>query len=666
MKLYFKLALGSFRKNGRFYLPYLLTCAGMVMMCYIVRYLAYLPGLKEERGGGAVWACLNLGTGIIGLFALIFLFYTNAFLMRRRKMEFGLYHILGLSKGNLGVLLLVETVLLAVLTLALGLAGGIALSKLSELLLFRLMGETADAALFVNLDALGSCLTLFGIIFLLLYLNGLRQLRGVSAIALLHSDRVGEKPPKANYVLALLGGVLLAGAYYVSVSIQNPIDALMVFFAAVAVVIVATYLLFIAGSVALCRVMQRNKGFYYRKEHFVSVSSMTYRMKRNGAGLASVCILSTMVLVMMVGCCCLYFGTESSLRSRYPQELTLRVTQVRDDPEQREGWEEEIQEILRREKVTAQRVSSYTTVSLAGILEGDRLVTDVKDDFMTLMGASLREVFLLPLADYNRMLGLQVTLEPGQALAYGAGAPYEQKTLTLGNACTLEITGSVGEMFPAGSTAAEIFPSLFLVVPELEPVLESLNAMPEYQSRAGLHPVWNYAFDAGLEPEAEAALADTLRSWIQEQEPAGYLAASRNAERADTLASFGSILFLGCLLTVVFLLATVLILYYKQVTEGYEDQRRFGIMRNVGMSKADIRKSVNSQLLLVFFLPLVTALLHLGFAFPIVRKLLMLFNLWDLRLLLGITGITVGVFVVFYYLVYRLTARTYYRIVAEG
>ncbi len=670
MRLYPKLALSSFRKNGRFYLPYLLTCAGMVLMCYIVRYLGNLPQLDTVRGGATVKSCLGMGVFIIGLFSVIFLFYTNAFLMRRRKMEFGLYNILGLSKRNLSVLLLVETVMIAILALVLGLAGGIALSKLTELLLLRLVGGEAGYGLLIDLDALGNCLLLFGIIFALLYLNSLWQLRRANAIALLRSETVGEKPPKANYLLALGGLVLLGGAYYVSVTIEDPLSALGLFFIAVGVVIVATYLLFIAGSVTLCRSLQKNKGYYYKKQHFISVSSMAYRMKRNGAGLASVCILSTMVLVMMVGSCCLYFGTEGSLMNRYPRELNIRLDfeTVADLP-LREGLQGEIDTLLDQKGVTPENPIEITIASCSGVLEGDRVITNTEGyGAVDLPTMDLRTVYFLPLEEYNRSLGLQERLEPGQALVYGISAE-EIPTLDIGGAVTLELTKTVPEMITIGGATVDVVPSIFLVVPELGPVLEQLNTLPEFSGRFTIHPIWEYAFDAGLAPEAEMDLAQSLKGLLYDNPEAAHYSAgvdSREANRGDFMAMHGAVLFLGALLTVVFLFATVLILYYKQITEGYEDQSRFEIMQKVGMSKVDIRKSVNSQLLTVFFLPLVAALAHLGFAFPMVRKILTLFNLWDLSLLLTIAGITVVVFTLLYFLVYNITARMYYRIVADG
>ena len=298
MRLYPRLAFDAMRKNKRLYLPFLLTCTGMVAIFYIISYLSFNPTIRDMRGGEALTSMMSLGSFVIGIFSLIFLFYTHSFLMRRRKREFGLYHILGMGKGNLAMLLLWQTGILAVYALVSGLALGIALSKLAELGLVRLLGGQTGFELLVSWRALGMTLLIFSVIFLLQYLSALLQIRRSSSVSLLRSEQYGEKPPRANWVLALLGLLLLCAAYYLAVSIEEPISALGWFFVAVVMVIAATYLLMIAGSVALCRLLQKRKRYYYKPNHFVSTASMAYRMKRNGAGLASICILATMVLVI--------------------------------------------------------------------------------------------------------------------------------------------------------------------------------------------------------------------------------------------------------------------------------------------------------------------------------------------------------------------------------
>ena len=317
------LAWDSIRKNRRFYLPYILTCTGMVMMFYIIAFLAGDPLLKTIRGGSFMAEMLGMGTYVIMIFAVLFLFYTNSFLMKRRKKEFGLYNVLGMGKGNLARILFWESVQIAFISLTAGLMFGIVFAKLGELaMMYAIKGEN-NYNITVNTEALFMTLKVFGVIYVLLFVNMVRQVRMSKPVDLLRSENRGEKPPKANWFIALCGVVILAGAYYIAVTIEDPLSALSMFFVAVIMVIIATYLLFIAGSVTMCRLLQKNKRYYYKTNHFVSVSSMLYRMKRNGAGLASICVLCTMVLVMLSATVCLYAGEESVVRNRYPRDINL-------------------------------------------------------------------------------------------------------------------------------------------------------------------------------------------------------------------------------------------------------------------------------------------------------------------------------------------------------
>lgn len=320
---YPKLELTGITKNKKTYFPYILTSVGMVMMLYIVSFLTYSDSVKLMRGGDTVRGFLGLGCSVIGIFSTILLFYTNSFLIRRRKKEFGLYNILGMGKRNLARVLIWETVIIAAISMGAGLGCGILFSKAAELFMANVLGSTVGFAFQITADAIIMTVGWFGVIFVLILLNSLRQIHLAKPIELMRSEAVGEKPPKANWILTILGVVLLGGAYYLAVTIKDPVSAMLWFFAAVIMVILATYMLFIAGSVALCRLLQKNKGYYYKTSHFISVSSMVYRMKRNGAGLASICILSTMVLVMISSTSSLFVGREDTLRGRYPRNIVI-------------------------------------------------------------------------------------------------------------------------------------------------------------------------------------------------------------------------------------------------------------------------------------------------------------------------------------------------------
>ena len=671
------LAVQSIRKNKRLYLPYLLTCAGMVMMFYIIHYLAAMPLLITMAGGRTTGQMLGLGTWIVALFAVIFLFYTNSFLMRRRQKEFGLYNILGMGKGNLSLLLLWENVFLFIASLGAGLLGGIALSKLAELGLMRVIRGEITYDFTINPEALADTVFLFSVIFLLIFLKGLIQLWRLSTVSLLKSENTGEKPPRANYLLGFGGIVLLAAAYYMAVSIQSPLSALTFFFIAVGMVVVATFLVFVSGSVMLCRLLQKNKGYYYKKNHFVSVSSMAYRMRRNGAGLASICILSTMVLVMLLGSGSLYFGAEDSLHARFPRDITtsVRFLNSQADGEAEEALVREIGTVVRGFGIQPENEDYYLYATATGILRDGTLVLD-KEKVNSISANSfddLCQIYVVPLADYNRCMGAEETLEDDQVLLHCIRRTYDGPTITMENGASWQVKKHTGDIMASGNAAMDVIPSVYMVVSDLERAMDALNAElghigVEYIS----YPTFTYGFDTELPAQEEIALSDALFLHLRELEndsEAGLhvqYAECREEERQDFYGTFGGIFFLGILLSLVFLLATVLIIYYKQITEGYEDEGRFEIMQKVGMSRQDIRKSVNSQMLTVFALPLITAVLHLGFAFPMVQKLLMLFNLRNAALMLTVMAVTVLLFGLIYALIYKLTANAYFSIVSGG
>lgn len=662
------LALDSIRKNRRLYIPYFLTCAGMVMMEYIITYLQCSETLGAMRGGSNIRMMMGFGSFVIALFALLFLFYTNSFLIRRRKKEFGLYNILGMGKRHISRILFFETLFIAVGSVLTGLVTGILLSKLAELGMVRILDGAATFTLSLSLTAVLRTAAIFGAIFLLLFLNGLRQIHLSSAIQLLRSENMGEKPPKANWVAGILGAGLLAVAYWMAVTIQDPISALGLFFVAVLLVIVATYLLMIAGSVLLCRILQKNKRYYYQSRHFVSVSSMAYRMKRNGAGLASICILATMVLVIISSTSSLLFGAEDALQSRYPRECTIdyRLNQA---DELRNGSIARLRQAVAAAAadngITLQNSLDWRSLSGWGGLEGNRVSIRSYD----MQVSSLSCFYFIPLEEYNRSCGTHYSLRPGEALLYVDRGSFAGDTVTLDDRCTLRIVRQVDVCIPDGMMSSTVATSYVFILADLSDV-EPLAAPVEKGSMGrALSVRWHYAFDTGLTGEQqdkaiqglETALSNT--TGLSENEMV--TVESRQLNRADFLGTYGSFFYLGAILSVVFLAAAVEIIYYKQLTEGYEDQARFAIMQKVGMNRRDIRRSINSQLLTVFFLPLLGAGLHLAFAYPMIRQLLQLLNLTNLRLFALATLISFGVFALFYTVVYRLTSNAYYHIVSD-
>lgn len=676
---YPRLAWDGIRKNKRLYVPYLLTCVGMVMMFYIIHYLAAMRVLSDMAGGRTTAQMLGFGTWIVMLFALIFLFYTNSFLMRRRKKEFGLYNILGMGKGNLSRMLLWEALIMGALSLALGLLGGVALSKLAELCLTRILHGTASFDFTVNLEAFSDTVIVFMGILGLIFLKNLIQIWRLSAVSLIRSENVGEKPPRANYLLGIGGLLLLGAAYYLAVSIQSPLMALSWFFVAVAMVIVATYLIFISGSVMLCRLLQKNRNYYYRKNHFVAVSSMAYRMKRNGAGLASICILSTMVLVMMLGSASLYFGEEDSLHARYPKDISIDIRYLASDEtlgyseEKAETMLEEIRGVIDGFGVVPKDEQGYVRTYATGLLRDGTLTVNPEqvDQFSLNTYDDVCNLIIIPLADYNRCMGESETLEDNQVLIHCVRRTYNDPVIALDDGTVWQVKKQVADIMDSSDAAMDVIPSVYVVVSDLQPVIDSLRAgMKENLQEYDFQQIFSYSFDTDLPPKAQIELIDAIRLRIRDMDisgEAGFYSSStecRAEERDDFHGTFGRIFFLGIILSIVFLLATVLIIYYKQISEGYEDQSRFEIMQKVGMTRKDIHKSINSQMLTVFLLPFATAVLHTAFAFPMVQKLLALFNLRNTGLMLVTFGVAVLIFGLFYALVYRITSNAYFSIVS--
>lgn len=672
---YRKLAWTGIRKNKRLYIPYMLTCMGMVMMCYIVSFLGSSPTFANIPGGTTMQGFLGLGFGVLCVFALIFLFYTNSFLIRRRKKEFGLYNILGMGKRNLALVLCWETLIIAGITLLSGLFFGILFSKFVELGMVKILGGTASFTFSVGFSSLYQTVIVFLVIFALILLNALRQIHMTNPIELLHSENTGEKPPKANWLVAVLGAVILAAAYYLAVSIEDPISAMIWFFVAVVMVIVASYLLFIAGSVALCRLLQKKKSYYYKTNHFVSISSMVYRMKRNGAGLASICILCTMVLVMVSSTVCLYIGAEDSLRTRYPRNINLNAT-VSSLEMLNSDYKEQVkalaEEVSREHGAAPENTLDYRYADFGGYLQGNTLMLELPDSVNQLSEVTnMWQVFVVPLEDYNRLMGTEEALAPGEAMVFTTKEQqYTQPTIAFGDGAPLTVKKQAESFVDNGVDAMQIIPTMYLFVPNFDEIVRPLM---ETENETGnvVNLRWIYGFDLPCDDDTQIQIHEQLSSSLSQMEEGigegkffHVLLEGVAKERAGFYGLYGGLFFLGILLGIVFIFAAVLIIYYKQVSEGYEDQARFAIMQKVGMTKKEIRRSINSQILTVFFLPLITAGVHLAFAFPLIRKLLLLFNLTNGQLLLLVTAGCYLIFALFYVLIYRVTSRSYFSIVS--
>lgn len=672
---YPRLAIDGMRKNRRMYGPYLAMGALMAAICYILSALSRSDALRTLPGGDNLCMIMALGNVVLLIFSVIFLFYTNSFLIRRRRREFGLYNVLGMSKRNLARILTWETLLTAAIVIAGGLFFGVLLSKLIELAIVKMMGGTATLAFPFDLSALLGTAGGFAVIYALLWLVSVVRVGRSTAVALLRSEAAGEKPPRANWFLSLLGLILLGAAYYLAVSIKNPLDAITWFFVAVVLVIFATYLLMITTSVLLCRVLQKDKRYYYRANHFVSVSSMAYRMKRNGAGLASICILATMVLVMISSTASLYFGKEDSLRTQYPREVNvqLRLSSL----SQMEDHNLDLFRTAAQQAVEdcggeMQDVMDYRYINTTGYPMEDGIEMDWREyEHDSLIYSKLRDYFFVTEADYEAQTGEQLDIPESEVALRTYGCDDAPLELRIRRGGTLRVAESRKGSDQLGLAQNSNIARVVVIVPDMQAILDVFPASIQDIKDSNTFR-WVYGFDTGLDADGQRAVSEAVSEHInaldlgEGQGYDGYSLALRETNRADFYGNYAGMFALDILLSIVFILAAVLIIYYKQLTEGYEDQARFAIMQNVGMTRREIRRSINSQLLTVFYLPLLFAGLHLAFAFPMIRRLLMLFALYNVGLFAAVTAISFAVFAALYAVVYRQTAGAYYAIVSGG
>lgn len=674
--LYPKLAWQGIRKNAEMYLPYLLMGILMVGVSYIMNYLTRPALMGALSMGGTTLMVLQMGKIVISVFSVIFLYYCNSFLIRRRMKEFGLYNILGMGKGNIARVMLWETLLTALLVFAGGLLLGLSLSRLVEMALINLLHAdyTVPMELFYP-NGVTWVLLLFGGIYVLILLANLLRMRLSNPVALLKSENTGEKPPKANWFFGLVGLLILLSAYYVAAVSQSPLEALIFFFIAVLMVIVATYLLFVSGSVTLCRMLRRNKRYYYQTRHFISVSAMAYRMKRNGAGMATICILCTMVLVILTSTVCLNGGTDSMVDAICPQDVNLTIgLEARNGEEnwkRLDAMQQMALDVTEEMGLTPENITSQRALVATGkVQNGDYgIITDADS-----LKANVLELTVYPLSVYEQATGETVTLadrellyasfktnEAFSSMSFYGSAPYRmihaEKELPK-RLLSADYRSAWGCLV-VFTNDAEAFRS------EITALVGEKSGEAMMMDRLALH----FDLDSEADTDTQEKLAKTLRSEAMKLTGKDFYGMSslsvdtRSLCRRDYLSLFGGLFFLGMVLGPLFSIAAVLIMYYKQICEGYEDAERFAVMRKVGLTDAEIRRSVNSQVLTVFFAPLLMAGLHMLFAMPMIRLILGAFGLHNDSLFYGIGIASYVVFAVIYAMMYLLTSRRYYRIV---
>lgn len=672
--LYPEIAAAGMRKNGKLYIPYFATCILMVAIYYILHFIAYSGIMDGVPGGTTATDMVALGTYVITLFGLVFLLYTQSTLIKGRKKEFGLYAVLGMNRHDLGRVIFFETLFSWIIALAGGLAAGIGLSKLAELGFTRMIAVPVRYTFSVSGNSVLMTVITFTAVFLLIYLNTIRQVRFADPIELVRAEKAGEKPPKANWISAAAGLVLLGGGYFIALKIQQPMAALMWFFTAVLLIIIGTYLVLIAGSVLFCRLLQKNRNYYYQTSHFVAVSSMTYRMKRNGAGLASICILLTMILVMLSSTTSLYAGSEDCLDVRYPNEIGAFACKYGYDKNLEslgEKLDTDLKAAAAEKGADISNNKTFYEWSVSGYFENSKLdiILNSRTNLAFVNYDKVAQVLFIDIDDYNRVFGNNDRIAPGEALVGTAKNIKIDDKITIGDQkfrVARRIDDRIGEIDPAARGSAS--PGIFVIVNNVNEVAAHYKNYTDYDGEPMLAWFWNCRFDTGLDTDGQIEVAKALDETITEElKPLHFdnmYCESHEAQRYDFVSTFGGLFFLGIMLSLIFLVSCVIIMYYKQISEGFEDKSRFEIMQKVGMTKEDIRKSINSQMLTVFLIPIAFACLHLLVVLPVVNKLLMLFGLFNMPLLLKTAGICVLMCALFYTAVYRLTSNAYYRIVS--
>lgn len=666
---YARLAASNIKKNRQIYFPYIITCIITIAFYYIMKSLSLNSGLDSLYGGGTIRVTLGFGCNVVMIFAVIFLFYTNSFLMKRREKEFGLFHILGMEKKHLMRVTGMETIYIAILGLGFGFLFGIILDKVMFLLILRVLGREVPLGFYISGEAVSSTIILFLVIFFLIFLNTARKLGFSKPIELLRGGNVGEKEPKANWLFAILGALSLGTGYYLAVTVQNPVAALAVFFIAVVLVIVGTYLLFTAGSIVLLKILRANKRYYYKTRHFIGISGMLYRMKQNAVGLSNICILSTMVLVMISSTSALMIGSDDLVDSRYPYDFIFYGKEEKYGETDFSGREEVIARALENNGLTKKESVRLRTLEFSAVKE--------KNVFSILQNPDL-EAFIndfellafITLDDYNWATGENRTLNDDEVLVCSNRVKIKSDLFILDDFQFKIVEEMKSFDYVGGGALASNVASSHIVVVKSPEILNEIYEYQKEQYKDSASEI-DYIYGVNVDGEEEAALNayEEIRNGLNNLEVPENEVRGRIESKVEGAQGFydvySGLFFIGIFLGLLFTVAMILLIYYKQITEGYYDRDRYVIMQNVGMSQKDVKASIHSQILTVFFLPLVTAGIHMIFAYPVVEKILAILNLNNTRLYVYCTVGCFAVFSLLYVAVYGWTAKLYYGIVKK-
>lgn len=667
-RIFSRLAKQNIRNNKSTYIPYMITCIFCIAMIYMMEFLRDCPTLDQAvRQADEVRMIVFTGEIVVEIFCIIFLIYSNSFLMKRRQKEIGLYNILGLERNHIGIVMFLETIITSIGSLAGGIATGIIGSKLALLLLLKLLHIPSVLGFYISVKGIFTCLFMFGIIFLMILFLNLAKIHLSRPVELLRGNNTGEKEPAAKWLMALIGFICLGAGYYLAVTTESPIKAITIFLLAVILVMAGTYLLFTAGSIVILKFLRRRKSFYYRTGNFISISGMLYRMKQNAIGLASICILSTGVLLMISMTVSIYFGMNDIMLNRYPYDVDMSVTSISE--EECQTAIEAFEKTIADNKVPVEKSVEEIYLDIVCSKNGDQIL--IKPTNTIRNSDSVLVLSLLDQAEYERLTGISANLNDGEIFAWYPSAVQKDSVTVDEKEFTVKKWMdknplTCGEDAVSDNAVLVVTDEDFKKFDEMRTEMyKGVSSAPAGEDLT-LHLGLDITGSETEKIEFGTPVMETVKDLKKSgglSENAWIISGIRQQEYESYYADNGSLLFIGIFLGSLFLMGTAMIIYYKQISEGYEDQKRFEIMQKVGLSRREVRSSVRRQILMVFFLPLLMAMLHITMAFPMIRRLLLLFGMTNTKLFIGCTAGTVLIFAVVYGLIYLITARSYYHIV---
>ena len=666
--IFSRLAKQNIRNNKSTYIPYMITCIFCIAMIYMMEFLRDCPTLDQAvRQADEVRMIVFTGEIVVEIFCIIFLIYSNSFLMKRRQKEIGLYNILGLERNHIGIVMFLETIITSIGSLAGGIAAGIIGSKLALLLLLKLLHIPSVLGFYISVKGIFTCLFMFGIVFLMILFLNLAKIHLSRPVELLRGNNTGEKEPAAKWLMALIGFICLGAGYYLAVTTESPIKAITIFLLAVILVMAGTYLLFTAGSIVILKFLRRRKSFYYRTGNFISISGMLYRMKQNAIGLASICILSTGVLLMISMTVSIYFGMNDIMLNRYPYDVDMSVTSISE--EECQTAIEAFEKAIADNKVPVEKSVEEIYLDIVCSKNGDQIL--IKPTNTIRNSDSVLVLSLVNQAEYERLTGISANLNDGEIFAWYPLAVQKDSVTVDETEFTVKKWLDKNPL-TCGEDAVSDNAVLVVTDEDFKKFDEMRTEMYKGVSSApaGEDLTLHLGLDITGSETDKIDFGTPVMEVVKDLKKNGGLSENswitsgiRQQEYESYYADNGSLLFIGIFLGSLFLMGTAMIIYYKQISEGYEDQKRFEIMQKVGLSRREVRSSVRRQILMVFFLPLLMAMLHITMAFPMIRRMLLLFGMTNTKLFIGCTAGTVLIFAVVYGLIYLMTARSYYHIV---